>query len=201
MAAKKNVSITLRQLAKELAALAADLEQGKMRIGSSLVDITAPNFFKTKQKVKDDKAYFTLSFQAPLADAPIEQHTASAEKKNAPPLDTKPPKKTGSSLHAKQEGRAPGGKKIKKEITRQWKNIARGFASQTAPTAAEAKALLKACEDYNLYTESHWSEDWHACVLVVKESLNAAISGDFAKAESLGEEVNRLTKECHRKYK
>ena len=195
MCAAKKSSVSLKVIASELSKLAEDLNQGRLRVGSNLVDIDPPTFFKTKQKLKDGRVYFTLSFQAPISNNETISDFTPQKEMPTPTASTPPlPKKNGIA-------QPPEGKKLKKEITRQWKNIVKNFNDNIAPTATESKRILTACEDYNLYTDHQWHQDWQTCCRVVQDTINAAIDGNFNKAMELATEVNRLTKVCHKKYK
>jgi XXXCH domain-containing protein len=195
MAAAKKSSISLEKIAGELSELAEDLSRNKIRVGSSLVDIDPPTFFKTKQKIKDGRVYFTLSFQAPIANTDdISDGTTQKEVNKTASAGT-------AAKPRPETGKHPEGKKLKKQITRQWKNIIKNFNENIAPTKAEAKKLLAACEDYNLYADRQWSKDWQSCCQIVQNTIDAALAGNFPKAQQLATEVNRLTKVCHKKYK
>ncbi len=198
MPSDKKQSIRLNSVANELRSLAEDLTNGRLRVGSNTIDVGEPIFFKTKQKVKGEKAYYTLSFQVPvLADEVAENEAAVPEEKAEKPS---PKKKTPASTGKKSES-PPNGKKIKKDITRLWKSMSRVLEQGNLPTPEDGKKILTLCEDYNLYAAKEWSDDWQQCVAVVKNAYQAAESGETEKAQELIAEVNRLTKICHKKYK
>lgn len=196
MTAKHNHQKTLESIAAELTALATDLAQGKLRVGSRFVSIGNPLFSKTKQKITGETAYCTLSFQVPLRDS---------DKESQPITDQKhAPKESRESRHDQElrlQGGPPEGKKIKKEIVRLWKTVSRKLEQGQAPTPSEEKALVAAFENYCLFSEPAWHEDWLDCFKVLREALACARRGDMSKALGYAAEVNVLTKTCHKKYK
>lgn len=197
---EKNTSqLSLDTIAKELAALAYDLANGKLRIGSSLISIGNPLFFKSKQKMKDGKAYFTLSFQVPLQDEnenPTFTNSAGTEAK-------KVIKQEQGRSHTAEftTGGAPEGKKLKKEIGKLWKSITKHIEQDQPPPRTEAEKLLRKCEDYNVFTDPPWQAEWTSCCEDVKKCLTAASQGDMATAKELVNTVNIATRSCHKKYK
>ncbi|MDH5524745.1 MAG: hypothetical protein OEY01_12230 [Desulfobulbaceae bacterium] len=197
MCPTKKSSIAIKKIADQLSDLAKDLDQGKLRIASSLIDIGPPVFFKTKQKIKDGRAYFTLSFQAPVIDADqtLDEIPPATKAAAAKAASSMPPQAKST------DDKPPEAAKLKKDIARQLKGMVKSFNDNIAPTPIEAKKLLKACDDYNLFADRQWRDDWQACCLVVQRCVKAALAGDFANALELADEINRLTKVCHKKYK
>jgi len=201
MSSSKTSENILENISADLASLAKALAKGKLPIGGRLVSIAEPNFFKTKQKITGNKAYFTLSFQAPLISG---NHEFSSEEeqesfpKTPSPILTKTDPEPGDS---KRRGRPPEAKKIKKKITGSWKNIFRDIESDRTPAQEDSKKIISACEEYKLFAEKSWQDDWLLCVETLRDSLSAAENGDFDAARKLAAEVNLLTKSCHKKYK
>ena len=187
---------TLENLAADLTALAGDLARGKLRVGNRLVAIGDPLFIKTKQKITGDTAYFTLSFEAPLQDSDSEPESVGSHGQS--------PAKTSEGRHDKElrlKGRPPEGKKIKKEITRLWKAVSQKLEQGQTPTPAEEKSLVSAFDNYTVFSEPAWREDWLACFTILREALTFARDGDMAKALDHAAEVNTLVKACHKKHK
>ncbi|MBU1405251.1 MAG: hypothetical protein KKE83_11325 [Proteobacteria bacterium] len=189
MPTQHNAPNTLENIAADLMALANDLAQGKLRVGNRLVEIGNPLFIKTKQKITGDTAYCTLSFQAPLR--------ISDQEETAMP-DRRPASKKSD---ARLQGRPPEGKKIKKEIASLWKSVGKKLEQGQVPTPAEEKSLLAACENYCLFSEPAWHGEWLRCTTILREALACAHRGDLPTALAHAEEVNRLTKDCHKKHK
>ena len=187
---------TLENIAADLTALANDLAQGKLRVGSRLVAIGNPLFIKTKQKITGDTAYFTLSFQVPLRDS--DQETILTPDQKQTPAESR------VSRHDKElrlKGRPPEGKKIKKEIGSLWKVVFRKLEQGEPPTPAEERSLVAAFQDYAVFTEPAWQEEWLACFTILQQALDCARKGEMDKAREYGAEVNGLTKACHKKHK
>ena len=196
MSAQRNNQNSLENIAADLTALANDLAQGKLRVGNRLVAIGNPLFIKTKQKVTGDTAYFTLSFQVPLRDSDRED-LPTADQKSIP----KNPYQDKHDKGMRLQGRPPEGKKIKKEITSLWKSVFKKLEQGQAPTPAEEKSLVSAFENYTVFSEPAWHEDWLACFTILREALTCAREGDIPKALKYATEVNDLTKACHKKHK
>jgi hypothetical protein len=196
MAAQYHDPNTLENIAADLRALANDLDQGKLRIGSRLVAIGNPLFIKTKQKISGNTAYCTLSFQVPLRDSNQES-----------PLATDRGQTPEKSREAKQDkelrlkGRPPEGKKIKKEISSLWKAVSKKLEQGQPPTAAEEKSLVSAFENYTVFSEPAWHAEWLVCLAALREALACARKGDMRTALEQTAKVNDLTKACHKKHK
>ncbi|MFA6498304.1 MAG: hypothetical protein WC256_14265 [Desulfurivibrionaceae bacterium] len=195
MSAQHKDQNTLENIAADLRALANDLDQGKLRVGSRLVTIGNPVFIKTKQKITGDTAYCTLSFQVPLRDSDKDV-----------PLTTDQIQTPDKSRKSKQDrelqlnGRSPEGKKIKKEISILWKTVSKKLEQEQAPTPAEEKALVCAFENYTVFSESAWHEDWLACFSLLRDVLACARKGDMRTAQEHAKKMNDLTKSCHKQH-
>ncbi len=196
MSSKHNDQNTLDNIAAELTALASDLTQGKLRVGNRLVSVGNPLFIKTKQKITGDTAYFTLSFQVPFRDSDKEP-LLTDDKKHAPVKKREDKYDKGMRL----QGRPPEGKKIKKEITLLWKSVFKKIEQGQAPTPAEEKSLVSAFENYTVFSEPAWHEDWLACFTVLREALDYAHKGDMHTALEYAAKVNDLAKACHKNHK
>lgn len=196
MSAQHNDSPPLENLAADLRVLADDLAQGKLRVGSRLVAIGNPLFIKTKQKISGDTAYCTLSFQVPLEDSGKEATLITGQ---SPSPEKNHEVKRGKELRLK--GRPPEGKKIKKDISGLWKTVSKELEQGQPPTQAEEKALLAALENYTVFSEPPWREDWLACCGVLREALACARKGDMQSAMEHATKVNALIKACHQKHK
>lgn len=196
MPVQHNTPNTLENIAADLTSLANDLAQGKLRVGSRMVTIGNPLFIKTKQKITGDTAYFTLSFQAPLLDS-------NREAKLTPDWKQTPiaPPDSGQDKELRLKGRPPEGKKTKKEISSLWKIVFKKLEQGQAPAPSEEKSLLAAFEDFTVFTEPAWQEEWLACFTILKQALDCARRGEMDKAQEYGAEVNALTKICHKKHK
>ncbi|MFH1021722.1 MAG: hypothetical protein V1782_14105 [Pseudomonadota bacterium] len=90
---------------------------------------------------------------------------------------------------------------MKKEITRLWKSVYRNLEQGQAPTPAEEKSLVTAFENYTVFSEPAWHEDWLACFSILREALTCARKGDIPKALGYAADVNALTNACHKKHK
>lgn len=196
MSSPRNDSNTLEDIASDLRALADDLSQGRLRVGNRLIAIGNPLFVKTKQKISGDTAYCTLSFQVPLRKPDSEAYLDAGQKH---PLG-----KNREAMHDAElrlKGRPPEGKKIKKEISSLWKTVSKKLEQGQAPTPAEEKSLISAFENYTVFSESAWHEEWLACFALLREALASARRGDMRTAREQAAKVNDLTKACHKKHK
>lgn len=108
---------------------------------------------------------------------------------------------SGKDQVLRLKGRPPEGKKVKKEISRLWKSVRQKLEQGEAPTAAEERALVSALADYSVFSELDWRDEWLVCSAMVRQAMDCARKGKIAEAGVYAEEVNRLTKVCHKKYK
>ncbi|HEX9714930.1 MAG TPA: hypothetical protein VGA28_04480 [Desulfurivibrionaceae bacterium] len=196
MAAQYNDPNTLENIAADLRALADDLVQGKLRVGSRLVAIGNPLFIKTKQKITGDTAYCTFSFQVPLRD--LDQESPLATDRRQTPEKSREAKQ---NKELRLKGRPPEGKKIKKEISSLWKTVSKKLEQGQPPTPAEEKSLVLAFENYAVFSEPAWQAEWLACLAALRETLSCARRGDMRTALEQAARVNDLTKACHKKHK
>lgn len=194
MSSPRNDSNTLENIASDLRALADDLAQGKLRVGNRLIAIGNPLFVKTKQKISGDTAYCTLSFQVPLRELDKEPAPTTGQRYT-------PEKNRENDRELRLKGRPPEGKKIKKEISSLWKTVSKKLEQGQPPTPAEEKSLISAFENYAVFSESAWHEEWLACFAVLREALACARKGDLRAAQEQAAKVNDLTKACHKKHK
>ena len=190
--------ITLDAIAQELGQVVQELKKGKIRVGSSLVQVGDPSFLKTKQKIKDDQVYFTLSFRVPIEG---ETRAAAPHTKSRTSRDKHPGTEPAKNIKRPSEGSPPGAKKLKKEITRLWKDVSKILDEGRSPSRSEANQLTSKCDDYTIHAPSSWADEWQNCCKVVRECMEAAMAGDMNRAQNLVDEVNRQTKACHKKFK
>ena len=196
MSSQRNDPNTLENIAADLRALADDLAQGKLRVGNRLIAIGNPLFVKTKQKISGDTAYCTLSFQVPLRELDKEPAPTTGQR-YAPEKN----REARNDRELRLKGRPPEGKKIKKEMSALWKTVSKKLEQGQTPTPAEEKALISAFENYTVFSESAWHEEWIACFTVLREALACAREGDLRAAQEHAARVNELTKTCHKKHK
>jgi hypothetical protein len=196
MSVQHNSPNTLENIAAELTVLAVDIARGKLRIGNRLVDIGLPLFIKTKQKITGNSAHFTFSFEAPLLDSDRET-VAAADQKQIPAES--PAGKHDKKLRL--QGRAPEGKKIKKNISSLWRAVSRNLEQGQSPTPAEEQSLISAFESYTVFSEPAWQEEWLACFTTLQQALTCARGGDMPGALEYAAKVDALTKTCHKKHK
>lgn len=197
MSSKKSSSNTLQALAAELEILAADLRSRRVNIDGSSIALGEPLFLKTKQKLKDGQIHYTLTFQAPVSDHKQKPQQGAAAEKTA----HLPVLKRTSTSGTTMEGTPPDAKRIKKEISRLWKDIGKHLAEGEIPPETLKNNLLKKCDDYCQYTDPAWHDKWLACTKVLKAAMQMATPGKIAEALTLLAEVNTMIKSCHREFK
>lgn len=183
---KKSVQtdIDLKSLAAELRQVATQLEQGIIEVEGATVSVGEPLFLKTKRKVKDERAYFTLSFKVPLTMAASASRRQLQAKRQPPP-----------------ESMPPTAKAIKKEIARLWKAVGAGITANSQPALVDMSKLRRLVEEYRLYTPASWAAEWQVCGATMGRCLDAAAAGDLAAARALIDTVNQQTKSCHKLHK
>ncbi len=180
-------SLSLTDLARDLRALADDLETGRLRIGSARVAVGQPTFLKAKSELKAGSAYFTIAAKMPL----LETDSPAAGKPPEPPAPATKPRATGSS----------DAKRIKKELSRLWRATRSRIASAEPPDATDCRALLALGAEYRLFTEREWRQEWEDCLTALTLCTEAATTGNWPAATALAGEIDQRIKECHKRYK
>ncbi|MFH1216917.1 MAG: hypothetical protein V1706_10505 [Pseudomonadota bacterium] len=177
------------EVAEELTRLAEELGRGGITISGEKLTMGDTFSFSIKKQLKKGVVSCEIFLQSRLTtDEEIpagDVDDVSAAKKASQG------KKVGVS----------GGKKLKKDIARLWKEVTKLAAEETALSPESAQELTKKCEDYNLCADKEWFDSWRQCSAEIKGCLTAVKKGDFATAREKVALVNRLTKECHRIYK
>jgi len=171
------------EVALELTRLAAEIADGALIIGGEKLPVGDSFSFVMKKQLKKGMVSCEFLLQTRVAD--------QAE---SPPV----PAAGNEKL---QKFPATGGKKLKKEISRLWKEVVKQVGAESVLSKELAAEMRQKCEDYNLSANSQWFDAWRECTDRVKACLAAAEKGDFAEAREKVSEVNHLTKECHRLYK
>jgi len=92
-------------------------------------------------------------------------------------------------------------KVLKKDIKRLWKTLTKEIESGSCPDRGSCEELLKKCDDYTLFSDHNWSDQWSQCCVSIKECITAAHKSDFAEAARMIKEIKKMKKECHSKYK
>jgi XXXCH domain-containing protein len=185
--------LTRAEIVTELRALADDLAQGRMRLGTRQVKVGETVSVKMKQKFTREMAYFTLAVKMELASGgsaitaqqlyPVE---AGGETPEAPLV---------------QGELGYSGKRLKKELGRLWKSVAKLIEARTMPDAAEIEGLLSRCEEYTLFAHEDWQADWTTCTTIIKKCLTDAAIGDWPAAKAMVTEIDRMMHDCHDRYK
>lgn len=183
---KKSVQtdIDLKTLAMELRQIASQLEQGVIEVEGATVAVGEPLFLKTKRKVKEERAYFTLAFKVPLTQAAPGTITPAPARRQSPAAEM-----------------PPAGRSMKKEIARLWKEVSGRINANAQPGESDTAKLRRLLDEYRLYTPAAWATDWQACGAAVNRCLDAAMAGDLATARALVDSVNQQTRNCHRLHK
>lgn len=181
---EKTTELSLTEIAEELRAMADDLTEGRVRIGRQRVKVGEPVALKMKQKLKGDMAYFAMSVQAPLVE------------RAGPPAGHRQKMAPRSQTEA-----GYGGKKLKREIGRLWKSIAKQIERKQMPDGAETEGMLTRCEEFNLFATGEWQAAWADCTLAVEKCFIDAATGDWPAAKAGVDLVNRMMHDCHSAYK
>jgi XXXCH domain-containing protein len=92
-------------------------------------------------------------------------------------------------------------KVLKKDIKRLWKTLSKAIESGALPDQSIFDELTKKCEDYNMFTEREWSDQWKYCCDKIKQCYTTAHDDDFEEASKLIKEIKKFKKECHSKFK
>ena len=171
------------EIAVELTRLAAEIAGGALIINGQKLPLGDSFSFVMKKQLK--KGVISCEFFL---------QTRVAEK-------AEPPAAASAGNEKMLKCPASGGKQLKKDISRLWKEVVKQVSAESALSRQLAAELRAKCEDFTLCAHSQWFDAWRECADQVKACITAAEKGDFAAARQKISEVNHLTKECHRLYK
>lgn len=171
------------EIAGELTCLAAEIADGVLIISGEKLPVG--DFFSFVMKKKLKKGMISCEFFL---------QTKMMEK-------TRSPSVANTGDRNLQKFPASGGKKLKKDISRLWKDVVKQVSEESVLSRELAIELRNKCDGYHPYAHSKWFDGWSECADKVKACLAAAEKGDFAEARKNISEVNHLTKQCHRLYK
>ncbi|MBU0965979.1 MAG: hypothetical protein KKA54_06320 [Proteobacteria bacterium] len=171
------------EIAEELTRLAGEIAAGSLLISGEKLAVGDSFSFVMKKQLKKGMVSCEFFLQTNVAEKAESSSLATGDSEK---LEKFP---------------ASGGKKIKKDISRLWKEVVKQVSGESVLPRELAAELRRKCEDYNLSAHSQWFDTWRECVDKVKACIAAAEKGDFAAAREKISEVNHLTKECHRLYK
>ncbi len=174
---------TSEQVCEELGSLVKEIADLQITVMGQKLSLADAFTFSIRKQLKKGVVSCEIFLQTTLASAKAEAFSGKEQR-----------------IVGKQF-KSSGGKKLKKDISRLWKDVVKTINEETVPSRESGAELLKKCEDYTLCTNNEWSDLWRDCILQVKLCLDAAEGGDFTAAREMVVEVNRLTKECHNLYK
>ncbi len=170
----------------ELEELGSFLEQLGLAIKEGFLNLNDEKWplrtdtLKVKWEIKIDReeTKFKLSFSAKKEDLAKKKYSESD--------------KSSSSLKPKQ---------LKKQMGGLWKVIVRDVKYQQLPSLQDINALLAVMEQYSRFAEDTWQTAWRAClekVMLLKQAVNEQ---DLLSVKEITEEIIRLEKSCHKRYK
>lgn len=172
------------EISRQLSRLAAEIADGVLIINGEKLPVGDSFSLSIKKQLKKGKVSCEFLLKARVAEkaaSPVGPEAAGREKLERCP--------------------AAGGKNLKKEISRLWKEMVKQVHAESVPPRELAAELRAKCEDFTLCAHNKWFAGWRTCVDQVKACVAAAEKGDFATAREKISEVNHLTNECHRLYK
>ncbi len=184
----------LQGVASELRRLADQIAVGQLTVGGVTLTLCNTVAVKVKQKLVRGEVKFDLSLTASLADqgpAHSEQAASPSLRKAVPPEIVKTT--SGSRPYAL--------KKLKKDLSRQWKQISTAIGTAESPSPLLQQDFLQTCEEYGRSAADQWHPQWQESVATMKELLALAQEGNFQEASRLLALVNNQRKACHAKYK
>jgi len=191
---KKSEELDKALAAAHLRRLARGLEKGVLDLDGRERSLAGTPRFKLKEKIKEELLEIEFSLKIPLRDpesGPTKNKGAGTVHRLA---DAPKPQESSLSGH-------PSAKATKKELARIWKEAVRAAKNGETLGPAKTKRLLELCETYRGYVDKEWAEEWGQCSAEVERFLTLLSSGDISAALERADEVNRLTKSCHQKFK
>lgn len=92
-------------------------------------------------------------------------------------------------------------KKLKKEISRLWKDITKKMQSDILPDQQDCQNLLQKCEEYTVYADKKWFDRWQDCTKEIAVCLKAAQKSNFDLARQSMDIIQKDKKQCHEQFK
>ncbi len=92
-------------------------------------------------------------------------------------------------------------KKHKKTTGALWKIVKKAVQEGRPVSDADAAAMMENLNRYDEFVAQEWRPQWERCTQAVARCIQATRAGDFRSAKALLNEVNDLTRVCHKRYK
>ena len=187
MKLKKKGTFTREEMAQYLTKLSGMIADG-------VVD------FEAGQEVIGDRVNFVLEVKRKKASLELElsMKLSTANQGAQKGLSDRihyPTKKTG-----KRE-RPYRAKQLKKTLGAVWKDFKR-TANEIGMVDDETIERLKALmNEYDAFVESAWSREWKECASLVEQAIDTYKRGELDQFNRLAQEIDAVTKRCHKVYK
>jgi XXXCH domain-containing protein len=92
-------------------------------------------------------------------------------------------------------------KKIKKEISFLWKDIAQKIEAGVMPDKYECQDLIKKANDYAIFAGKEWSDQWMIFCKDLSDMIDKAQGSQLQEADSLRKKIKQQKKTCHKQFK
>jgi len=167
--------LSREEVAQELTRLAGSIADGSLMFEGC--DFSFPDDLHLDWEVREEKGTFSLRlFLKGKKGLPTQVGTRYLKKKR--PYEAK---------------------KLKKALGAQWKHIRRCIKDRCK--LEDREQLLSLLSRYGRLSEPAWQSAWHDCTKRLVLLLDLMEQGDFKGSTLLAQEIERLIKSCHKKYK
>ncbi len=188
MKLKKKGTCTREEMAQYLARLSGMVAEG-------VVD------FETGQEAIGDTVNFTLEVKRKKSSLELElsmkvSATQEGGGNGATKVHADFPSKKG-----KKGARPYRAKQLKKTLGAVWKDFKRAANGTGVVDDGQIERLRELMEEYRPFVEDAWAREWDKCDAVVAQAIDAYKRGALEEFNRLAQEVDALTKSCHKVYK
>lgn len=188
---KKKVSV--EQAGADLNDLATGLRAQRMTIAGKDYPLGEQVKSKWKARIKEGQVVLELSLTIPLRSDGTSMDTSirSAPSDRAgrkPPLPPVPAERKAQV------------KRIKKNLALLWKTTRKRVLADGMLTPAEYADLLQAFDDFSELADPVWRERWLESRRIVAAGLDPISSGTTRAGQAI-DAVNRMVRECHKRFR
>ncbi len=172
-----------QDIAQELTRLSGEINDRKIKVGSTEIELSKEISLKKSIKIKDGEFFLEISIKAKIVNDILTKEKDRPEK----------------AVIKDKKRRPYEAKKIKKAMGAYWKDLVKSYKKRANFT--EKEALLGLLEQYGQMTEEDWHQLWVECAQNVKNIIELMEQGEFGGLDKKIEEVNQQIKSCHKLYK
>lgn len=188
--------VSVEQAVADLNSLATELQKRRVTVAGREHPIGDSVKYKWKARVTDGKVVLDLSLRIPLQAVPDTAQSPDRSDRSVRSDEAVPePQESKTPAELKAEV-----KRIKKSLALLWKATRKRVLAGEMPTAAEYAGILQAFDDFSAIADPVWTERWQECHRIAASGLDPA-SSDTVAAEQAIDTLNRMVRECHKRFR